>query len=314
MLDDALFSAKKLIAPETLPKQIEKLDVERVEYTDLTAFYVFHLPASDFHTITIQGDTESFVYGGFGTIAIRSTALQSLDLEKPVSIEIVSQKSSTSFSHDTYTSPVVVFKKTMTLASGFREERNENITAVEENGNVLVRGIVMKGKNVKSDIILTLPDGNVEKYAFDRADLDTDGYMKRGRVFEKTIPLKQVGVYLVEVNYDNGFAAYNGPITYGDILAIAPNNYDGTEKKIGSADSLAVASESLAFVNQVRARSSKSALLLDDTLSRLATIKANDMAANNNLSHTDSHGDKISGTAKRNSIKIAGAVGENIAG
>ncbi len=37
------------------------------------------------------------------------------------------------------------------------------------------------------------------------------------------------------------------------------------------------------------------------------------MAANNNLSHVDSHGNLISGTAKKNNIQIAGSLGENIA-
>jgi uncharacterized protein YkwD len=70
----------------------------------------------------------------------------------------------------------------------------------------------------------------------------------------------------------------------------------------------------LKFVNALRAKSGKSPLVLDNILTNLATIKANDMAEHNNLSHTDSYGDKISGTAKRNHIQLAGSIGENIAG
>ena len=140
---------------------------------------------------------------------MRGDALKSLDSEKPVSIKIESQESSTSFSHDTYTHPVTIFDKSMTLVSGHKEEKNENIVIAEENSNLVVRGIVSKGKNVKSDILLTLPNGNVERYTFDVSSIDTDGYMKREKVFEKIIPLKKKGFYLVEVNYDNGFAAYN---------------------------------------------------------------------------------------------------------
>lgn len=140
---------------------------------------------------------------------MRGDALKSLDSGKPVSVKIESQESSTSFSHDTYTHPVTIFDKSMTLASGYKEEKNENIVIAEENGSLVIRGIVSKGKNVKSDILLTLPNGNVERYIFDVSSIDTDGYMKREKVFEKIIPLKQTGLYLVEVNYDNGFAAYN---------------------------------------------------------------------------------------------------------
>lgn len=115
------------------------------------------------------------------------------------------------------------------------------------------------------------------------------------------------------MNYDTGFAAYNGPIVYGDILPLLPNDYDGVKKDIGT-DSSGVAIRSLAFINTVRAKSGKSSISLDDTLSNLATIKANDMAVHNNLSHWDSNGDRISGTAKRNSIRLTGSIGENVAG
>lgn len=192
----------------------------------------------------------------------------------------------------------------MTLTPGYKEERNENITVMAENGSILIRGIVAKDKKVKSDIMVTLPDGNVEKYTFNAASIDTDGFMKRERVFEKSIPLKQAGLYRVEVNYDNGFAAYNGPVTYGDILPVYPNDYDSVQKNITASDSSTVAIESLDFVNAVRAKSGKSSISLDDTLGNLATIKANDMAQHRNLSHTDSNGEKIGGTAKRHNIKL----------
>ncbi|MDD5198011.1 MAG: CAP domain-containing protein [Candidatus Gracilibacteria bacterium] len=314
VLEDSLFSAKKLISSVKTPEKLEKLEIERVELPDLTSTYFFRFSPKNLHTLTIKSDTETFVYRGFGVIAIRGDALKSLDINKPVSVEVSSQESSTSFSHDTYTLPVTIFNRTMTLASGYKEEKNENITVMEENGNLIIRGIVREGKNVKSDILLILPDGSVEKYTFDAASIDTDKYMKRGKVFEKTLSLKQTGLYLVEVNYDNGFAAYNGPLVYGDVLPVYPNDYDGTQKEISATDDSVVALESLKFVNALRAKSGKSALALDDTLNSLATIKSKDMALHNNLSHTDSNGNKINGTAKHNNIMIAGVIGENIAG
>lgn len=202
----------------------------------------------------------------------------------------------------------------MALVPGYKTEKNENITAAEESGNLVIHGMVQKGKNVKSEIVLTLPNGDVTKYRFDSGYIDADGFLKREKAFETTIPLKQTGLYLVEVNYDNGFAAFNGPITYGEIFAAYPNELDDTEKQVSADDATTVASESLKFINQIRAKSGKAALTLDDTLNNLATIKAQDMADHNNLSHTDSNGDKISGTAKRNNLKITGAIGENIAG
>lgn len=229
-------------------------------------------------------------------------------------MKIDSQESSTSFSHDTFTNPVTIFEKTMTLIAGYKEEKNENIVIREEDGNLTIRGIIPKGKNVKSSVLLTLPSGNVEKYTFSPSSIDTDGYMKRGKVFEKSISLKQTGLYHVEINYDTGFAAYNGPFAYGKILPVYPNEYDSVQKEIGKPTDSVVATESLKAVNNVRAQSGKSALTLDDALSNLAIIKANDMAEHHTVSHTDSVGDTIIGTAKRNHIQIAGSVGENVAG
>ncbi len=111
----------------------------------------------------------------------------------------------------------------------------------------------------------------------------------------------------MEVNYDTGFAAYNGPIVYGDFLPLLPNGYDGVTKEI-HADSSNIALNSLTFVNTVRAKSGKSTISLDDTLNTLATLKANDMANHANISHWDSNGDRISGTAKRNGINLTGSI------
>lgn len=167
---------------------------------------------------------------------------------------------------------------------------------------------------MKNDIVVTLPDGNIERYTFGSPSTDTDGYMKRGVVFEKTIPLKQTGVHLLEINYDNGFAAYNGPVISGDVLPAYPNEYDTTEKEILNTSSSVVATESLAFVNTLREISGKPALSLDTSLNTLATIKANDMATHSIVSHNDSFGEKIDGTAKRHKVSYAGTIGENVAG
>jgi hypothetical protein len=254
--------------------------------------------------MTIHGEKETFTYRGFGNIAIRGNALRSLDVEKPILVEVVSQKTSTAFSHDTYTNPVSIFKKTMVLTAGYKEEKNENITTKEVDGNLIITGLAPKGKNIKSDIMLTLPNGLVEKYSFDASHIDTDGNMKRGKTFQKSIPLKQIGLYLVEVNYDNGFAAYNGPIIHGSVLPVYPNEYDHVEKKVSGNDGSMVVKDSLEYINNIRIRSGRNALVIDSTLNKLATIKANDMAAHNNLSHTDSNGHKINGTAKQNNVKI----------
>jgi hypothetical protein len=227
VLDDAIFSGKKRIINTKAPEKIDKLNIERRELPDLTSLYLFHFTSPTFHTLTLTSEQETFIYKGFSTIALRSDTLASLDIHIPVSVHITSEESSTSFSHDSFTVPVVIFDKTLMLTPGYKEEKNENITTNEENGNLVINGIVQRGKNVKSEIMLTLPNGDVEKYSFGTESIDTDGYLKREKVFTKTIPLKQTGLHLVELNYDSGFAAYNGPIISGDFLPIYPNDSDG---------------------------------------------------------------------------------------
>jgi len=313
VLDDNLFSAKALVTPTKTPEKLENLDVKRIELPDLTSEYLFHFSSPSFHTLTIKNSKKTVIYRGFSTISIKSDAFKSFDLNENISVEVTSEESSTPFSHDTFTNPVVIFSKIMTLTPGYKEEKNENITVTEENGKLVIHGLIPAGKQVKNEIMITLPNGNVEQYVFDAANIDTDGFLKRDKVFEKIIPLEKIGLYLVELNYESGFAAYNGPVVYGNFLPVLPNNYDNIQKDISNSDVSIVATESLKFVNNIRSISGKSTLTLDNNLSNLAIIKANDMAIHNNLSHTDSYGDKISDTAKRNNIKLIGNIGENIA-
>ena len=60
-----------------------------------------------------------------------------------------------------------------------------------------------------------------------------------------------------------------------------------------------VAERTLAEINMLRAAQSLGTLSLDPTLTRLAQAKADDMALNNYVGHTDSSGTKIDAMAKR---------------
>ena len=65
VLDDSLFSAKKLITVATTPEKLQKLNIERIELPDFTSLYLFHFPTQSFHTITIKSAQETFIYRGF---------------------------------------------------------------------------------------------------------------------------------------------------------------------------------------------------------------------------------------------------------
>jgi hypothetical protein len=65
VLDDAIFSEKKLITSTKIPQQIEKLDMERKELSSGVSFYIFHFAPEYFHTFTIKNEAKTFVYKGF---------------------------------------------------------------------------------------------------------------------------------------------------------------------------------------------------------------------------------------------------------
>lgn len=65
VLEDSVFSGKKLVYGSRTPERLGKLEVERRELPNLISVYLFHLSPSRFHTITISGEKETFVYRGF---------------------------------------------------------------------------------------------------------------------------------------------------------------------------------------------------------------------------------------------------------
>lgn len=142
VLNTDTFAGKKLFASsETFPK-IDTLDIERIEFSDLKALYRIRFPTQDFYTLSIDNGVQSKTFQGIGSIALRSDTFVSFDSGKSVSVKVTVQKNSTSFTHDTYTSPVTVFEKTMTLAPGYKTEKKENIQVSRVGNNILIHGIV----------------------------------------------------------------------------------------------------------------------------------------------------------------------------
>lgn len=101
----------------------------------------------------------------------------------------------------------------------------------------------------------------------------------------------------------------------GSVLPLLPNLSDAIEKSaIVSMTSQEAQKKSLTMLNDFRTSLGMSKLETSITLTKLAMIKAQDMADNNYIGHVDSSGTRILGTAKRNKIEISGSIGENVAG
>lgn len=59
---------------------------------------------------------------------------------------------------------------------------------------------------------MTVPNGSVETYDFDSQYLTKEGLLKTDGLINQIIPSPADGLYVIEVNYDTGFAALNTPI------------------------------------------------------------------------------------------------------
>ena len=143
VLDKTAVAGKKLFPTTPSPLQkIDTLDIERQEFSDLKAIYRVKFRTQDLYTLTVTDGTKSLTYQGIGFIALKSDTFATFDPDKPVSVKVTVQKTSTSFTHDTYTSPMTVFEKTMMLAPGYKTEVKEEISVSKRDNILTVSGYV----------------------------------------------------------------------------------------------------------------------------------------------------------------------------
>jgi uncharacterized protein YkwD len=166
---------------------------------------------------------------------------------------------------------------------------------------VTLPSVVTGGIHATAYIIT--PKGSVDMVGFENTPKSASEVLLSPANASFGYTLRDPGVYLVEVNYDTGFAASITPVTYGSTLAILPNALDTIDRKIESSTN-GLAEVNVSAVNTLRTRSGVEILTSDATLNRLAQAKADDMASNNYVGHTDSRGESITGLAKRLQIAI----------
>lgn len=172
------------------------------------------------------------------------------------------------------------------------------------------------GRTLARELYVIRPDGSVDSKFFDShvADSSDPDILKAGASVAYSFDVRDTGVYMVEVNYDTGFAAVNVPVVIGtSALPLGTNVIDRMrDEDYSSVDEVERAS--LEFLNGLRAQYGLGKLRLSDKLGQLAQIKADDMAVNSYVGHVDSYGVYIDGTAKREGISITKSISENVAG
>ena len=319
VLSEDTLAGRKTLSDVPVSMVVNDLRFVRKESSDLTPLNLLDLPAigkKALRTVRIAQDGKTtLMRRSMGDVAFFPEDAEGFDANKPVRVTVTAAESSTDFSMDVFGAETVVFDAELPLVSAYATERKEAVSASVDGSTLKIRtDLASDGPALRTEAYLVSPDGNVKTLRFDASDIDSEGSVVRGRKVELSVPLADVGQYLVEVMYSNGFPAFNGPVVHkGSVVALMPNEYDAVTKETDSNLS-DVVPNALRFMNAIRKKAGKSPLSSDETLERLAQFKANDMADHNYVGHDDSAGQKITGTAKRAGIEISGSVGENVAG
>lgn len=319
VLSEDLLANRKILSTDPVALTVKELRFVRKESSDLTPLNVLDLPSigkKALRTVRIsQEGATPLLRRSMGDVAFYPEDAEKFNMNKPVRVTVSTAESSTDFSMDVFGIEAVVFDAELPLVSAYATERKEAISASVDGSTLTVRtDLSSDGPSLRTEAYLISPDGNVKTLRFASSDIDSEGFVVRGRKAEFSVPLSAAGQYMVEIMYSSGFPAFNGPVVHkGNVVALMPNEYDAVSKETDSNLS-DVVPNALRFMNAIRKKAGKPALTSDPTLEQLAKYKANDMAEHNYVGHDDSVGHKISGTAKRAGIQIAGGVGENVAG
>lgn len=106
-------------------------------------------------------------------------------------------------------------------------------------------------QKISGTIDIITPAGRVEKILFPKSYIGTKGNLSTSQGASFSYVMKEVGVYLFEVNYETGFPAIIEPVVNGNVLAILPNEFDFVDRSIESSQSLVV-SQTLDSINKIR--------------------------------------------------------------
>jgi rare lipoprotein A (peptidoglycan hydrolase) len=295
---------------------VTDVKTERREAGDLTAIHVVtigNVPDTRFRSVSVEAGDKKVSRTGMGKIAFLPNEFRGFENGQLANVTVTARKSSTAYSHDTYTVSSQPFSKQMKLVPLYAPEHHIAFRSWVADGKVHFVLDEESSQKILASVEIITPSGKVDQVAFGADHVGSANKLSTAKGASFSYPLTDDGVYLVEVNYDTGFAAIIEPVLHGDVLAILPNEYDFSNRAI-ETDATRASNQVFDSINAVRKQAGLPALQLDPTLSRLAQIKAQDMSDNDYVGHVDSEGVYIRDTGKRVGIDIAQSIGENVAG
>jgi uncharacterized protein YkwD len=159
---------------------------------------------------------------------------------------------------------------------------------------------------------VTWPNGDVMEYIFPKNVQTEKWYLKTWISISGTIVAKENGMYKLEINGSDGIAWINIPITQGNAWNIINKFRNNEDKAIRSSLSI-VQKYALSRINMLRNSLSRKTVILDETLSEIAQLKAKDMYTRKYFWHQTPDGLFITEYARSKWYSITQWLGENIA-
>ena len=316
VLSKSLYDEKKLSANSDSIAPLSHIAFERRESEDLSGMNILPLPSDNYreNTVTISAGNKSVTRSAMGDAAFLLSDFIAFSGEAEVKITVQTARSTTPFSLDVYESKKTIYEKTLPLVASYKKENKEVGNIVTRASGITLSLKTPKNTAMRPDIYLITPSGRVKTVEFGSEFVGSDGYLLKDQLISQTIELTEKGQYIAEVMYNTGFPAFNEPFSFGtDTVSVLPYEYDTTSKD-SKSNITNTAKNALDEINVLRKKVGLSEVTLDSNITNLAQYKANDMATNNYVGHTDSSGQTIGGTAKRAKITVTGSIGENVAG
>lgn len=315
VLDPKVLDTKQFFGAAPI-NAVTAITTERREAGDLTASHIVNLdnvPNTVFRSLTIESGGTKVSRTSMGKLAFLPAELMGFESGQKVNVSVTGRTSSTPFSHDTYGVSASLYSKQMILGPLYKPERNVAFKTWSVGNKAYFTLNEESSQKISGTVDIITPMGKVEKIQFGESQMGSKGNLAITKGANFSYAMKEDGVYLFEVNFENGFAAIIEPVINGNVLAILPNEFDYANRTIESSIATAM-DQTLDSINKVRKKAGLEAVKIDATLARLAQYKAQDMSDNNYVGHVDSEGEYIRDTGKRIGIEIPGSIGENVAG
>lgn len=174
------------------------------------------------------------------------------------------------------------------------------------------------GVNLQNEVVLLTPSKKFESYYLSPANANNSKYVFPANAQANlTIPFKETGVYILEINNEGGQAIVNMPVYVGDIKPLLPDFVDLAPKilDLNALNQPGLLNDRkglvLSLINSVRKKFGADAVYEDPALSSLAQSYSSIQIQQNFVGHIDKQGNSPNKRAEL--AGIFEGVGENLA-